>query len=111
MKKKKFLQIGYNDFDYISVIFETISLNKVHMRYLRESNGMRTRGPKQNIYSAEIGFTGRTDFIVIKYSITNNGLYSNNPIRFQDNIVKDHIGQCTLCAVSVHWFLIIYEHC
>jgi hypothetical protein len=43
---------------------------------------------RQNI---EIGFTVRTEFITL---ITNNGLYSNNRIQFQDNSESVHC-QCT----------------
>jgi hypothetical protein len=34
------------------------------------------------------GFTGRMDFIVVLYSVAINGLPSNNPFRFLDNVVS-----------------------
>jgi hypothetical protein len=36
----------------------------------------------------ETGFTGRTDFVVLRYLVTNNGPSSNNLFRFQSNVVK-----------------------
>jgi hypothetical protein len=36
----------------------------------------------------ETGFTGRTDFVVVRYSVAINGLSSNNLFRFQGNVVK-----------------------
>jgi hypothetical protein len=34
----------------------------------------------------EIGFTGRSDFSVVRYSVNNNGLRSNNRFRFQGDV-------------------------
>jgi hypothetical protein len=40
----------------------------------------------RNINFLETGFTGRTDFIVVRYSVTNNGLLSR--FRFQGYVIK-----------------------
>jgi hypothetical protein len=43
---------------------------------------------RQNVDFAETCFTGRTDSTVIRYSVTNNGLPSNNRFRFKGTVVK-----------------------
>jgi hypothetical protein len=42
----------------------------------------------------EIGFAGRTDFIVVRYSATNSGVPSNSQFRFQGNVFKVIIRKC-----------------
>jgi hypothetical protein len=45
----------------------------------------------------ENGFTGRTDFIVTWYSVTNSGLRSNNRFRFQG--VKENCIRESMCNI------------
>jgi hypothetical protein len=50
----------------------------------------------------EIGVTGRTEFISVRYKIFNNGLLCTNRFRFQDYVVRSVIGRAIAQAVS-HW--------
>jgi hypothetical protein len=92
-EEKSYFQIDSNDFDYISVSFGP----SPKIRYICDICGKVIVGAlgdqKQNTDSVEIGFNVRTEFVTLKYSITNNGLYSNSRIRFQDNRESVHC-QC-----------------
>jgi hypothetical protein len=45
-------------------------------------------GPDVNVDCVETCRIFRADFYIIPYSVTNNGLPSNNLFRFQGNLVK-----------------------
>jgi hypothetical protein len=53
----------------------------------------------------ETTFTGRTDFIVVRYSATYNGLPSNNRFRFQGNIVEVNSIWESMCIVYFYFLL------
>jgi hypothetical protein len=42
----------------------------------------------QNASFIEICFTSKTDFIVVWYSVTNNGLLSQNQFNYQGNVIN-----------------------
>lgn len=43
---------------------------------------------RQNADFVKTGFTGRTDIILVRYSVTNNRLHTDNKLNFQGNVVR-----------------------
>jgi hypothetical protein len=46
----------------------------------------------RNVRFIKTGFTGQTDFNVVQYSATSNGLLRSNQFCFQADIAKVHIN-------------------
>jgi hypothetical protein len=55
----------------------------------------------------ETSFAGRTDFIVVRYSSSYNGLPSNNRFRFQGNVVELNSIQESIYIAFTDIFLIV----
>jgi hypothetical protein len=54
--------------------------------YPQENNCTCTRGPNAKVSFAETGSVGQADFILVRYSATNNGLPSNRLFRLQGSV-------------------------
>jgi hypothetical protein len=55
----------------------------------------------------ETSFTGRTNFIVVRYSSSYNGLPSNNRFRFHGNVAQVSGIRESMCVFCTHIFLIV----
>jgi hypothetical protein len=61
----------------------------MHRLCFQENNGTSTRGGrKREMFFSAIGFSGRTDFAVVRYSIISSGLHNSSLLRFPYNAVK-----------------------
>jgi hypothetical protein len=62
-----------------------------------------------NVIFLETGFTGLTDFTVVRYSATNNGLQNNNRFRFQGEVTEvSPIRKYAHYTMSLHRFFVLY---
>jgi hypothetical protein len=74
----------------------------MHRRFLKENGGKFTSGRKAKCRFLLTCFTGSVDFIVVRYSISNNNLPSNNRFHSQDNILKvSRIHTCRVLAPAL----------
>jgi hypothetical protein len=83
-----FLENCCNDFDHISIVYgdHLPVWNRTGgiFRYIGTGNGR----PKVKVDLIKTRSTGRMDFVVVRYSATNNGLPSNSRFSFQGNVVR-----------------------
>jgi hypothetical protein len=74
---------------------------------VRNINTRALGAQRPNDSFLEIGFTGQTDFIVVRYSVTNSDLASNNPFRYEGNV--DKVSR--LCEIMYNVFVPIFFLC
>jgi hypothetical protein len=55
----------------------------------------------------EIDFTGRTDFVVVRYWVTKNDVLSDSRFRFQDDVVNVNLKEKYMfnVFVSISYFI------
>jgi hypothetical protein len=85
-------------------MFLVESSTQTAWRCLQENNGTRTRDPKQNVDLVETGFTSRKDFIVVRFSVTRNGLPDSSLYRFQGTLLKVNRIRQSVCNVFASMF-------
>jgi hypothetical protein len=93
---------SYNDFDCISLIYRN------HLRtwnwigcIMRKITLRALVAQKRNIDYVETVFTSRTDYVIVRYSVTNNWLPIINRLRFEGNVVKPIVYENVLSRVRV----------
>jgi hypothetical protein len=84
---------------------ETTSINKTVEVIWQEGSGICSRGQNKKCQFVRPRFTGRMDFTVFWYSVSNSGLLDNSWFCFQGNLVKvNHIRESMHSVFSLVLF-------